>query len=1238
MVDFDDLTDEQQTAADALDRNVTLTAGAGTGKTTTLTARYMRMLERGLVNDAPVDETAPLLPEEIITTTFTERAANELQANVREAITDRVADADADTYAKWRAVADGLEDGYIHTLHGFCARLLREHAISADPIDPGFETLDDQETTALLEDTVATLLETHDDHEAVETLARRYDRAALESILTELLTERPGGIEWAARWADATEAEYLAFVDEQLHPVPPSTAADRLADPELVAAVETLRELIEAPPAAVDTGGQTWSRAATAVAQLDGIDLANGEPTTEKRDAFVAMCNELTKGNGDRYASYTGANSRWSGAEADKERFDDALATVVERIEPERHLVDASMAVDANSFPFVRALARLTRMAHAEYTDRKRRRNVVDFTDQIEFALEFVQDAPEALRAELREGFAYVMIDEFQDTDPRQWDLIKQLTTENPREFDAQNVFVVGDAKQSIYRFRNADVTQFGATERELLAANPGATTVAADDQLSTNFRTLPGVLDGINELFDTVFESDPEAPAYEARPQPLAAHRDDPADVASLEYLLVPTNADYRSRRFDGRFGEVRPDDDAELEGMALAARLTQLFDDPAQVYDPESAIDDPATKPVEPDDVAILLRSRTDLKAYERALEEAEIPFTVASGLGFFDSPEITALVNLLRALANPADERALYGALRSPLFGVTDDTLALLKAESDALWPALEVADADDLQAAHELLTEWRAAVGLGDCAATSHDSSWGAFLTRVVDETGYLASVGADERGRQAVANVEKFRELLRGYDDEGITSLPTLVRRLERQQSLDDQEGEATVQGGGEGVQLLTVHDAKGMEFPVVVVPGISKRFNTRAAVGDGRVEFEEVGDEHAIGLKAPDPDDPFEDKSTVAREALKEQRTAEERAEEKRVLYVACTRARDRLLLTGRHDLDGDTLTEIDGADSDDASSWRDWIQPALLDEETLAALETAPRTVGSVGTAEVTVSLPTDAVAWSSNDEPPSPRVELSPAPPRPDRRFVLSPTDLASLADGHGRLRLDERTNTVRYEHDEATAEPDKETAERVDPVEADAGQDDASDALPATAFGELVHRLCELRPPDDRWDDVVAQTLVDEEVDRSLTDEEHDRVRDHAERAMAHVDALHADCEVEYTYDELSVTAEFDAGEVSGLIDHLVVTPQAYHVVDYKTNDITADELPEKAAYYRTQMEAYAVALHQNEPERTVTATLYFTTPDEPHRFEWTPAELATLTDEVEAEILGRVASLE
>jgi ATP-dependent helicase/nuclease subunit A len=214
-----------------------------------------------------------------------------------------------------------------------------------------------------------------------------------------------------------------------------------------------------------------------------------------------------------------------------------------------------------------------------------------------------------------------------------------------------------------------------------------------------------------------------------------------------------------------------------------------------------------------------------------------------------------------------------------------------------------------------------------------------------------------------------------------------------------------------------------------------------------------------------------------------------------------------------------------------------------------------------------------------------------------------------------------------VDERTNTVFYESedDESRGDTDDRDGE-TDPTR-----------LPPTVFGEMVHRLCELRPPDERWNDVIEQVFEAEDTPGELTTADRERVVEHANRAIDFVDDRHAESDIIETYDELPVTAEFDTGEVSGVIDHLLVTPSQYHIIDYKTNDVEASEVGERADYYRAQMEPYAIALHQQDPARGVTAWLFFTTPGEARKFVWTPGELDALRTNVVEEIernVGRI----
>ena len=1256
MVSFEKLTDEQQYAATTHEQNITLTAGAGTGKTTTLTERYLRIIERSIDAAADPDDERIVLPEEILTTTFTEKGANELEESIRTAITDRLESANGAEFAAWRRVADGLDDGYIHTLHGFCSRVLREHALAVDGVTPGFETLDEDGTQALIYDTVDAVLEQRESDPIVETLARQFSRSQLQAILADLLTQQPDGPTWADSWAETTPDEYLEFVRTQLHPIERDEAAQRLSAPAFVDAAETLIEIITDPPA-IETGGQAWTRAADAVAVLTEHEtFDDGVPTREKRQIVAELSQALTTSNGDQYSSYTGATSNWNGHER-KADFDAAITTIVARLEPEAHTVSIDWEAERNSVELIQALAQLTRAAATEYEERKRQQNALDFSDLISTTVAILDpdrepetDATRQIRTALQEQFAYVMVDEAQDTDPRQWAILQALTTSSGTAFDAENVFVVGDTKQSIYRFRNADVAEFQETAQQLGTDR--------DDQLSTNFRTLPGVLGPINTLFKAIFTED--GPIYEAAPQSLTPDRSDPADIATTEYLLVPTNEELRAAccaDFD-EFARATPDDDAELEAMALAARLSQVLET-YQVYPEETDTDDdtadtetpPEPRAIEPSDIAILIRSRTNLKQYERALEAVDIPYSVASGTGFYETPEITALLNLFRALSDPTDDRALYGVLRSPLFGCTDKLLAPLAVTDDSLWEALKQADDEHLADAFDLLTKWQAASGVTAGDDVSMVETWSELLSMVIDDTGYLVSVSAGERPRQAVANIEKFREQLRAWSEDGVASLTMLVRRIERRIEVGGNESEAETTGITEGVQIMTIHNAKGMEFPFVVVPGLSRTYKNDAALGNGAVEFEKVGDQYAVGLKAPDPEEPFDTVDTLARQTLRDQRQQEERAEEKRILYVAMTRARDHLLLCGRHRLDSDvddateepvSLTDIEPPAEDPVNSWRSLVQPELLPESVLTDLESHDRVTQQVGDHEYTVSLPTPPADRTVDDDLETPPVSLSATPSQPPAEVSLSATNWAKLQGGYGELVYDEATRTVVFQPTEGG--PDKRHGEpetRMDlgnATQADTGTATASpDEIGTTAFGELVHRLCELRAPEDRWKEIMQQTLAAIDADGQLTEEIERDVTRHAQRGIAYVEQIAENEQIEQQYDELYVTAEFENGSISGFIDHLAVTPETYHIVDYKTGSMTTEDVAKEGEYYAEQLRAYAVALHQQWADKDVQITLVFTDIDTVWNEQFTSAILSSIESDIGEIFQSKIKSL-
>jgi len=1203
------LTTEQADAL-ALDHNVAITAGAGTGKTTALTERYLHILK----------EHPEVGPEEIVTITFTNDAANELQGRIRDAVGDQLNEADAASYDYWRAVKDDLGDGYIHTIHGFCARLLREYVVDA-PVSPEFEVYDETDAAVLARDVIREELDDRleSDDNDVSRLAHLWNRETLEDVLVGLVQQCPKSDAWADEWHDKTPADYLDHIWDNIHPISPTFTKEVFARDDICEALQTVRELeadglLQDVAPSDDDGAETVD---TITDLLDEHAPLDDDSTRACQRFLDDLCVCLTTKDGTRDGrgwKYWGSSGRWSdaGRDAEQDRLEDAIEILFEVIDPES--LEFGVKTDRASAHYVLALARLYHSVRDAYKTAKEQQNVLDYDDLVETTIGFLEDTPTA-RERLREQFAYVMVDEVQDTDPRQWELVKLLTSSNPEEFDAQNVFLVGDEKQSIYRFRGADVTSFADAREELAAANPD--NVATDRELSGNFRTVEETLAFINDLFDgaRVFDAFDEAyEPFEARPQELTTERDDGTGVTGrCEYLVVPDD-DYEKLHASAYLDETpRITESGEREAYAVATRLTQLFADPPEIYDEDTG----EIRTARPEDVTILLRSRTRLKSYERALDEFDVPYTVISGTGYYDTPEITALLNLFRVLENPHDEIALYGLLRSPLFGLVDDDLARLRLVDDNLWTALgdaekELGD-DDLADAYGCLQRWRRLGGANPGVSAESTTPWGTLLSRIIDETGFLAAVAGDERPRQAAVNVNRFREQVRRWEEAGVKTIAELRSRLELRQDVETHADEATIPEDVDGVQIRTIHSAKGLEFPIVVVPELGTQFNFGTDVdNDGKVLFDklelagEAGRMPVIGLKSPTPDDAFAEEQTLARRVVRERVRQRERAELKRLLYVATTRTRDHLVLSGIHEFeeDSDGYRLADPNEPEEASCWRDWLQPTLLDADaTPRRLATGDVVRESLDRSDYWIRRPRPPIDdWQSvgNHEAPSLAIDI-PCPPEHDRLTVVTATDYASTQTGDHEMHLEDGTD-----------DEEKETA----------------DGLSPTTLGDIVHRICETRLDRSVWEQFARDVAHRE--GKTPTGNDLDRIETYADRALAFLEAYEAELDIESVYEELSVAARFDVARVVGDIDHLVVTPDAFHIVDYKTNDLSDQSIDALADHYWPQLEAYAVALHQSDPTRNVDLTLYFTDAAEHRNRRFVPDDLDGLQTVVRSNV--------
>jgi len=812
-----------------------VTAGAGTGKTLTLVARYLDCLARGL----------PL--RSVVAVTFTRKAAREMRNRVREAIRAYVkgeSTPSSEAHA-WRARYEELDSARIDTLHGLCGEILRSHPAESG-LDPRFAVLEEGMAGTLQHEAVKSALGwAADDQdlaclfdvwaEDLETLARELLRRRLD--VQEAFRGMPGSplstwIGVLRRWrADALERltrcdEWLAAVQVlcEARPLDPS---DRL-----VAQRDSALQALEA-------AGRDSAAAVQHLACLSDIDLTGG-----KRDA-------------------------WIGGAKERDAVRSALRCVRELWKAQAELVTQDLGdADLTLAACLRPLRQLFELVVGEYDALKEDRRALDYDDLEYAALRLLREEPTVLDHWQSEVQA-LLVDEFQDTNRRQMELLELLS--RPRG----DLFLVGDAKQSIYGFRGADVTVFRRLCQE---SGPRGSVLP----LSTSYRAHEALVRALNALLRPVLgeREDPAAP-WVAPFAPLVAHRKEPSPGFSAPYVELHLAI---GRKTDGAL---------ERAADAVAARILELVTG----LDGQATGDAGATS-VGFDDVAILCRASRSFGAYEDALERAGVPYVTVAGRGFYERPEVRDVLNALTALANPTDDLALAGLLRSPAVGLSDGALYLLcrsRAGCATLWDvlsqplweapgcplkALDQEDAARLRGVFPMLERLASTVG-----------RWpvGDVLKAFVDETGYRAALLRHGQRRSA-RNLDK---LLDDARESGLVSVSEFLEYVRNLRATGVREGEARADAEG-AVQIMSVHSAKGLEFPVVVIGDVGYQ-------GGPHTESVIVDSELGIVPRLAGPEGGAGAVYAWAQRRARDQ----DAAETARLFYVAATRAKEMLLLSG---------------------------------------------------------------------------------------------------------------------------------------------------------------------------------------------------------------------------------------------------------------------------------------------------------------------------------------------
>ena len=818
--------------------NVVLEASAGTGKTTVLVGRYLNLLR------------ADVNPANVLAMTFTRQAAAEMRSRI---IAQLRQDAEESTEGRkrWDTIRDRLGEIAISTVDAFCLSLLREYPLEAD-LDPGFGMADDTEVPQLVEDAV--------DRTLVVGAALAKDDPGVAMLLAQLGPFR-------TRVALTNLLERRLVVPAALHRFLAGSprglsgdsvcrdAARRLAD-RIGGARRALNLLLETGPAD-DPRFALVGSDLTRLSELAEADAPRVRGSLDRiREFFLTQKGTVRAGFG-RGTSLSGPERR---------RFQEAASELAPLVSEVLRGLDRDVNV-----VMVGAVQRLFGVAVSEYRRGLDSRALLDFSDVLQRAVELLRQMDEFARSRYRleSRYHHVLVDEFQDTSRAQWELVSLLVQAwgegsglGEESVLPPSIFIVGDRKQSIYRFRDADVSVFRAASSAISGLRPDGDVRRS---IAHSFRAVPKLLAFVNDLFEEIGAASDAKEGFSF----------DPQDRFPTDQTRPTADASERTSR---PLGLVVA---ADLAGCAeaVAAEVERLLKDgrlPSK--------DGSGPRPVKPGDIAVLFRARASHREFEWALEQRSIPTYVYKGLGFFDADEIKDVRALIRFLADPASDLRAAALLRSRLAGLSDPAIVALAGRlSDALVADAEPSAADTLEADdRRRLVRLRAGL-----------SSWIGLVDRfppaeVLDRVLHEAAYAFELRGRhviQARENVKKMRSLVRRLQNRGYA---TMARISDQVDHLADDISTAVVEAY-DAVNFSTVHAAKGLEFPIVFLVDLGRGTGSQAPAvrvipdrGDGQPSVTVWPYRSAADLEERQRD----------------------LGETKRLLYVAATRARDRLYLS----------------------------------------------------------------------------------------------------------------------------------------------------------------------------------------------------------------------------------------------------------------------------------------------------------------------------------------------
>ena len=904
-------TKEQQKVIDSRNRNLLVSAAAGSGKTAVLVERILQMI---IQNEIQIDQ--------LLVVTFTNAAASEMRERIGLALEKKIEEEPSNRFLHKQLIL--LPNANIMTIHAFCLKIIKNYYHTIQ-LDPSFRIGDETELNLLKNDIVKEVLETHYAHPKASFLhfVESFSTGKTDEIIDEVILSIDrfaSSHPWPFRWLDekVNALNFTTIEDVQ------NSIYYKMLLKETKDSLEVIEKKLQ---------------------QVKDLCKVENGPAhyLEAVDGYIRQVDIIKEEFSKGYSAIKSSMDNFSSIRLSSKRkgFDpllrDQAKSLLDSVKKEISLlrdtyftqsIDQIQKDCEASYRAIQEAVELAKEFRDFFQKEKEDKNIIDFNDIEHFALKILVDDqgnPTDVAKEVRDSFHEILIDEYQDSNLVQETILCSISKE---PLGTPNMFMVGDVKQSIYKFRLAKPEIFMEKYETYSELDSFYQLI----NLHKNFRSRKEVLGGINFIFSQVMSKELGNVTYDNKTAlHLGATYDDSGESDYIPEVMI----------IDSKSNEDYSLTDRQIEARMIGNRIHQLLNTDFQVYDKQLG----SFRKVQYKDIVILLRTTSGwVKEFSDELSKMGIPMYTDSATGYFDTLEISTIVNLLKIIDNPRQDLSLVSILRSPIVGLSAKDLVLIRKwhEGVEFYDALNnyykgTTIKDELYEKVDRficrLKEWR---------EKSTYLSIDELIYLLYEETNYYYYVTLLPKGKQRKANLDIFVDRASTYEQTSYRGLFNFIRYIENMKKYEIDLGEASIFSENDNlVKIMSIHKSKGLEFPVVFVAGLGKQFNMMD-LRQPLVCHQDLG----FGADFVDYEKRYKF-TTLPKSMIKQQIKKELLSEELRILYVALTRAKEKLILVGTiNDIEkqarnwcaslyNDTKT-VDHYTLHNQKSFIDWIMSAL--------------------------------------------------------------------------------------------------------------------------------------------------------------------------------------------------------------------------------------------------------------------------------------------------------------